>query len=345
MKPIIIASGLIHSASLLSGFCAAATLSQRKVGHELSKISESTTTGLDQDPPIDPRFTVARFEFEDTPIDEIMTYSTFVQMLANVALEDFRGWSRPRVFEKGDWKILAFSLREDRTIPRKFLVWGLLSAINAIAAAQRFVKSVFTLMYDGDELGIVEIAPRIEGEDALVLQLTDIPQPLARLNITNLSISNFLVQKFPAEVAVTSPNEPNLSVSDTQIEFYGQELSLAEFFIPILNAIGLLAPRLGRDRFGTRVSYSPQIRGVTEMSVDVENWRRRALRHEGPYFLNQNAIMLLKDAAGTAIYRGTFKELIGTCQVPWHVQGLFQYVKVGKIAIRKSLGEQEVASY
>ena len=335
MKSSMITVGLVPLIFLLSAMhsiCAAATRSRQDLRIELPDIKDLAPIALVQDSSIDPRFTVARFEFADTSIHQVSTYFIFIEVLAEAAVQRFAGRSEPLAFTEGELLVLVFGLNPTGFLPRKYVVWGLLSAVNELAATQRFVKTVFILTYDGVEVGIVEVAPRDE-EGAVTRDSTQNSAPLKKLNLTEFPVSDIPVKELPAPEDVNPSDGSDLDVSETNIVFNGRPLNTAEYFVPLATTIGLLAPQDDLARIQHPFRCSPQIIGLTDMTLELDPWSSRPLGPDGPYYLNRGAIKLLRIAATKAVVQGIFQEMTGTSAVTWHVGDALRWVKVGKIAL------------
>lgn len=270
---------------------------------------------------VDPGFKVVS-QLGDTPLRPIACLINAVNAMANLALQDFYASIGPVIIQLPSYpdvviRSIAPALGP-RTIPLRYILWGLWCGIAFMLDNHNFVTVRLTLSLHGRIVGYIMIekpasqlitpvgsndddrsGESLEKRSDVVLAATSPSKSLVDSpNGTSISLAN-----------ITSPssNADGLRVFVAPI---GQGLSVGDFFKPILGCLGYVA----RFPSTAPVAEFKVHRVDSDMLMEFRNYDPQP-RSEAPFFEYQLIVKALRLLPATVLQLGRWTEVIIVMQV------------------------------
>lgn len=185
---------------------------------------------------IDPRFTL-KVEYGVSPLPGMSILMNAVYAMTDLALEDFEEPIVPILYKHPDFPeviIAPTATAVGGGIQTRFIVWGLLGGILAMAEAGKAQTVAFTLEWEGRDVGYIMVAkPR----DRLAGPVSNITHTLLqRSEVQSLDKDHRLTADLTG--AIDTPDDQTLTVSFTES---GPALTGSDVLITVLYALAYVA--------------------------------------------------------------------------------------------------------
>lgn len=233
-------------------------------------------------------------------------YYAAIMALKEVALEDFNGVARNQNFHNTRFPGLVVMMNTHYdTVPRKYVVWGLLLACGLMEQAIGFGHLFFSLQWRGREVAGLAFSPARS-----TFQISDgrpngteTTTPNEVPSIDDVQVTNSTATPGTTASETVSTGASNADTLSVTIERHGSLLRASDVYMELLFALAHAAPKPSNTRI-TRVWKSEMDDYHTTFSTN----QVPATRSEPPYYTFRVLIESLALAADHVVQENQYYE-------------------------------------
>lgn len=252
----------------------------------------------------DPRF---RFDasFNGPKLPLVSTLQNTVDFLMLLGLEDFSGSMEGMAWKAEDYPevgmVISPSTDRER-IEIRFVIWGLSQGAAYMIHLNRFQAITFTLSWEGEEVGTIEIVDWPENQD---------PGRSTRINSApNLTQSKWVTVRSPSSLSI-SPPKTNTTLGNPDDQPLTVRATLVGSTVPLFDVF-LLAIAVLVD--ASRLKATQRLRNYaspeTAAGVEITFYEPVPAHTSPPFFEAQWLMRTMAAIPNYMVRKGVFKEAV-----------------------------------